>query len=85
MSSSADRVDKVSGRTLKQTEVDYMKIIERQNLERVTKLRRQKTINNRVGLAIGGTVIGIYLYTILSVKQEKFLDDFSEPKKISAE
>lgn len=85
MSSSADRVDKVSGRTLKQTEVDYMKIIERQNLERVTKLRRQKTINNRVGLTIGGTVIGIYLYTILSVKQEKFLDDFSEPKKISNE
>lgn len=84
MSSNADKVN-IAGRTLKQSEIDFMKILERRNLERATKLRRQKSLNNRVGLAIGGTVFGIYLYTILAVKQEKFLDDFTEPTKISNE
>lgn len=84
MSSNADKVN-IAGRTLKQSEIDFMKILEKRNLERATKLRRQKTLNNRVGLAIGGTVLGIYLYTILAVKQEKFLDDFTEPTKISNE
>lgn len=72
-------------RKLKQTELDFMKLVEKQNLQRVKKLRLQKTRNNWTGLVIGGTVIGIYLYSMLAVKQERFLDDFNEPQKIAAE
>lgn len=36
-----------------------------------------------LGCILGGTVFGIYLYSMFSVKQEKFLDDFEEPKKIN--
>lgn len=35
------------------------------------------------GCILGGTVLSIYLYSMFSVKQEKFLDDFEEPKKIN--
>lgn len=72
-------------RKLKPSEVDFMKLIERQNLQRVTKLRLQRKRNTWTGLIIGGTVISIYLYSMLAVKQERFLDDFNEPQKVSAE
>lgn len=72
-------------RQLKQSEIDFMKIVEKKNLERVQKLSRMRTNNNRIGLIVGGTVLSIYLYTIFSVKQEKFLDDFAEPKKVHTE
>ncbi|XP_055629439.1 cytochrome c oxidase assembly factor 3, mitochondrial [Toxorhynchites rutilus septentrionalis] len=71
-----------TNRKLKKTEIDFMRLIEQQNLERVQKLQRQRKNNKIVGLALGGTVLGIYLYSIVSVKQEKFLDDFEEPLKI---
>lgn len=72
-------------RKLKQSELDFMKVIERQNLQRVTKLKALRKRNTLTGLAVGGTVIGIYLYSMLAVKQEKFLDDFNEPQKVSVE
>lgn len=72
-------------RQLKQSELDFMKLVEKQNLQRVKKLRLQKTRNNWTGLVIGGTVVAIYLYSMLAVKQERFLDDFNEPQKVAAE
>lgn len=62
-----------------------MRLIEKRNLERVTKLRLQRKRNIWTGLTIGATVISIYLYSMLAVKQERFLDDFNEPQKVSAE
>ncbi len=62
-----------------------MKLIEKENLSRVQKLQGLRRRNNLTGLVLGGTVLGIYLYSMLAVKQEKFLDDFSEPVKISNE
>lgn len=73
----------VAERQLKPTEVDFMKLIEQRNLLRVTKLRQLRKRNTWTGVAIGGTVIGIYLYSMLAVKQERFLDDFNEPQKVS--
>lgn len=72
-------------RKFKQSELDFMKFIERQNLERVTKLKALRKRNVWTGLVIGGTVLSIYLYSMLAIKQEKFLDDFNEPQKISTE
>lgn len=83
----AFNISKTAGveRQLKPSEVDFMRLIEKQNVQRVTKLRLQRKRNVYTGLIIGGTVISIYLYSMLAVKQERFLDDFNEPQKVSAE
>ncbi|XP_032520379.1 cytochrome c oxidase assembly factor 3, mitochondrial [Danaus plexippus] len=67
---------------LKQAELDYIKIIEQKNRERVEKLQRITRRNRLTGLGIGAGVFGIYMYSILAVKQETFLDDFEEPAKV---
>lgn len=71
-----------STRKLKKSEIDFMRLIEKQNLERVQKLQRQNRNNKITALSLGGTVFAIYLYSMYSVKQEKFLDDFEEPLKV---
>ncbi|KAG7296294.1 hypothetical protein JYU34_021424 [Plutella xylostella] len=76
--SAADGKDPV----LKKTELDYMKIIEQMNAERVKKLQSLTRRNRITGAAIGAGVVSIYLYSIFAVKQETFLDDFNEPVKV---
>lgn len=70
-------------RKLTQIEQDFMKFIEKENIARVEKLKKLRRSNLITGGLLAGSVFGIYFYTILSVKQEKFLDDFNEPAKIS--
>jgi len=60
---------------LNKTQLDYMKIIEAQNLARVKRLATQRRNNVLVGFVLGGCVLSIYGYSIYSVKQEKFLDE----------
>lgn len=67
---------------LRSTDVVYMKRMEEQNLQRAKKVQLYRKANNRTAIALALGVIGIYTYTIYSVKQEKFLDDFEEPKKV---
>lgn len=59
---------------------DYINLIEKQNQHRVTQLLQQRRRARLTGLSLFGLVIGIYTYTIYAVKQERFLDDFEEPK-----
>jgi len=66
---------------LKFTDIIYMKRLEEQNLQRAKKVLGYRKSNNRLAFALTLGVIGIYSYTIYSVKQEKFLDDFEEPEK----
>ncbi|XP_011882654.1 PREDICTED: cytochrome c oxidase assembly factor 3, mitochondrial [Vollenhovia emeryi] len=66
---------------LKSTDIVYMKRLEEQNLERAKRVHVYRKANNRMAIALGLGVIGIYAYTIYSVKQEKFLDDFEVPEK----
>lgn len=66
---------------LKFTDLVYMKRLEEQNLQRATRVQGYRKSNNRLAIALSLGVIGIYTYTIYSVKQEKFLDDFVEPEK----
>lgn len=67
---------------LNKAALDFMKIIDKQNRERVRKLQDTSRRNRMVGLSIGAGVVGIYLYSIFAVKQETFLDDFNEPPKV---
>lgn len=68
---------------LGRAQLDFMKLIEQQNIERVSRLNRIRRNNLVTAGVLGGSVLGIYAYSILSVQQEKFLDDFEEPKKVS--
>lgn len=70
------------GKRLKFTDVVYMKRMEQQNLERAQRVQIYRKANNRLAIALTLGVIGIYAYTMFSVKQEKFLDDFNEPEKV---
>jgi len=66
---------------LNKTQLEFMKIIEQQNLERVQKLQKTRRNNIVTACCLGAGVLGIYAYSMFSVAQEKFLDDFEEPKK----
>nr|CAD7258807.1 unnamed protein product [Timema shepardi] len=48
----------------KNTAVDYIKLIEKLNLERVQKLQRIRRNNIITGCVLGGSVLGIYAYSI---------------------
>uniref|UniRef100_A0A023FMJ9 Cytochrome c oxidase assembly factor 3 n=1 Tax=Amblyomma cajennense TaxID=34607 RepID=A0A023FMJ9_AMBCJ len=60
-------------------QLNYMKIVERENMERVRRLKRIRQRNLLTGFLLAGGVCGIFAYSILAVKQESFLDDFEEP------
>lgn len=77
-----DRMPKLSGEKLSSSAIDYMKFVEKQNLERVEKLKRLRRNNIITGSLVGLGVVSIYLYSIFAVKQERFLDDFEEPQKV---
>ena len=65
---------------LTQAQLDYMKILEKQNIDRVAKLKRLRRNNILTGIALLGGVFSIYSYSILAVKQEKFLDELEDSK-----
>ncbi|XP_045618439.1 cytochrome c oxidase assembly factor 3, mitochondrial isoform X2 [Procambarus clarkii] len=60
---------------LSRAQLDYMRLVENQNLERVQKLARLRRNNIIVGSSLGLAALSIYGYAIYSVKQEKFLDE----------
>lgn len=66
---------------LKSTDIVYMKRAEEQNLQRAKIVHGHRKSNNRTAIPLGLIAIGIYAYTLYSVKQEKFLDDFEMPEK----
>lgn len=65
---------------LSQAQLDYMKILEKQNIDRVAKLKRLRRNNILTGVALLGGVLSIYTYSIVAVKQEKFLDEVDDSK-----
>lgn len=86
--SDGDKMPKVNvkdlSHKLSKSDLDFMKIIEKQNLERVQRLQRIKKNNIVTGSLLGAGVLGIYLYSMFAVQQERFLDDFNEPEKTIA-
>jgi len=65
-------------------QLEFMRFIEEKNIQRVKDLKRTRRNNLITAGILGVSVIGIYAYSMLSVQQEKFLDDFEEPKKVSS-
>ncbi len=65
---------------LSQAQLDYMKILEKQNIDRVSKLKRLRRNNLLTGFALLGGVLSIYAYSIVAVRQEKFLDEVDDSK-----
>ncbi|XP_050431434.1 cytochrome c oxidase assembly factor 3, mitochondrial [Adelges cooleyi] len=60
--------------------LQQIKFVERQNLVRVTRLNRMRKNARYTGFLLGGIALGIYGFSIYSIKQESFLDDFDEPE-----
>jgi len=61
---------------LNSSDQHFIKKLEKLNTDRAKDIKVVRGRNKLTALAISAAVIGIYAYTILSVKQEKFLDDF---------
>ncbi|XP_034249401.1 cytochrome c oxidase assembly factor 3, mitochondrial [Thrips palmi] len=81
--SKPSKVDPLEGRSgVHSATRHYINLIEKQNQHRVAELLKHRKRTNLTGLGLFGVVVGIYAYTISAVKQEKFLDDFEEPKFI---
>ncbi|XP_038044266.1 cytochrome c oxidase assembly factor 3, mitochondrial-like [Patiria miniata] len=61
----------------------YMARMSRAHMESVQKLSRAKYIRKNVfvALCLGAGVLGVYGYSIYSVSQEAFLEDFEDPNK----
>jgi Coiled-coil domain-containing protein 56 len=64
-----------------ESELQFIKLIEQKNKERVLKLRKLRFRNLWTAGALGGAVFGIYAYSMLAVRQESFLDDFEQPAR----
>ncbi|XP_063043767.1 cytochrome c oxidase assembly factor 3 homolog, mitochondrial [Engraulis encrasicolus] len=70
-----------TGKPITQAQKNLIKRrLELQQLQANTK--RLRTRNLFTGLAIGGFVLGMFTYTIVSVKQEKIMDEIDEEAKI---
>jgi hypothetical protein len=70
---------KKDGNLMNKSLVDYMKLVEKENLNRVQKLKRLRRNNLITAFGLSASVLGIYGYSIYSVSQETFLDDFNQP------
>jgi hypothetical protein len=51
--------------------------LQREHSEKLETTRRRHLI---CGAILGAFVIGVYAYTMLAIRQEKFLDDFNVPE-----
>jgi len=82
-SNHMEKVDLVkdSGK-INQFQLDLMKKVQRQNIERALKLRQVRGRSRGTFLAAAGVISGIYIYTLFAVRQETFLDDFNVPESI---
>lgn len=60
-------------------QLNYMKLMEKENMERVRRLQRVRQRNIFTGLLLAAGVFSVYGYSMYAVKQENFLDDLDEP------
>ncbi|CAN7984054.1 unnamed protein product [Ixodes hexagonus] len=65
-------------------QLNYMKLMEKENMERVRKLKRIRHRNLLTGFLLTGGVFSVCIlfadaYSMFAVKQENFLDDLDEP------
>ncbi|XP_076379874.1 cytochrome c oxidase assembly factor 3, mitochondrial-like [Megalopta genalis] len=78
----SDVMPKVDFKKLKPVDLMHLKQAEQINLARASRHRELRWKTSLLGISLALGVIGIYVYTIKSVKQETFLDDFNEPETV---
>lgn len=76
----SDRMQKVNMQkefeNLNDSQKYFVRKLEEINRERAQTVKNLKRRNLFTGFLIGGCVLSIYLYSMVAVRQEKFLDDF---------
>jgi hypothetical protein len=65
---------------LSEAEQIFIKRFEDRHLRNVQRRNRERRQGRIIGLSFGALVIGIYVFTIMRVRQETFLDDFTVPE-----
>lgn len=60
MSGEEPKIKYAEKRNLRPVEIDFIKLIEKQNVERVLKLKKTRKNNLITAAALGGTVLAIY-------------------------
>ena len=65
---------------LSDAEQIYIKRFEDRHLRNVERRSRERRRARVIGLSFGALVLGIYIYTIIRVRQETFLDNFDIPE-----
>ncbi|CAF1121278.1 unnamed protein product [Adineta steineri] len=65
---------------LSEAEQIYIKRFEERHMRNVDRRQRERRRARIIGLSFGALAIAIYVYTIVRVRQETFLDDFSIPE-----
>jgi hypothetical protein len=65
---------------LSEAEQIYIKRFEERHMRNVDRRQRERRRGRIIGLSFGALVIAIYVYTIVRVRQETFLDDFAIPE-----
>lgn len=60
MSGEEPKIKYADKRNLRPVEIDFIKLIEKQNVERVLKLKKTRKNNLITAAALGGTVLAIY-------------------------
>ncbi|CAL8135497.1 unnamed protein product [Orchesella dallaii] len=66
---------------LSQAQLDYMRLAQQQNIERVNRLKKIRRTNLVTAGVLGVSVLSIFGYSIWAVGSEKFLDDFDDNKQ----
>ncbi|XP_051172924.1 cytochrome c oxidase assembly factor 3, mitochondrial [Leptopilina boulardi] len=83
MTDNLQKVNIKTDRKLTPTDLINIKRIEEINRKRVARVKIVQKKNIFTALSLAALAGGIYIYTIKSMKQEEFLDDFNEPEKIT--
>jgi len=65
---------------LSEVEQIYIKRFEERHMRNVERRQRERRRARIIGLSFGALVLSIYIFTIVRVRQETFLDDFNVPE-----
>lgn len=76
------KVNIKADKKLTPTDLINIQRIEEVNKKRVSRLLLVRKRNIFTAFSLAAFVGGVYYYTIRTMKQEEFLDDFNEPEKV---
>jgi hypothetical protein len=76
------KVDMVKdAKFLSQAELDYMRLAQQQNVDRVNRLKKMRRNNLMTAGVLAVSTFAIFGYSMWSVGSEKFLDEFEKVGK----